>query len=80
MNHVSGGPGADTWDRLGVIAAWVENGTAPYNITASHLVDDVIEFTRPLFPFPLQAYYNGTGDVTLASSFYAADKGGELVG
>jgi glutamine amidotransferase-like uncharacterized protein len=80
VGHVSGGPGADTWDQMGVIASWVENGTAPYSIVASHIENGNVAFTRPHFPFPLQAYYNGTGNSSLASSFYAANKGGDLVG
>ncbi|RDW91434.1 carboxylic ester hydrolase-17 [Coleophoma crateriformis] len=80
VNHVSGGPGADTFDELALIAAWVENGTAPEVIIASHVVNDVVEFTRPLYPWPLQAYYNSTagGNVSEASSFYAADTAGPL--
>jgi hypothetical protein len=72
VSHVSGGPGADTWDGLAIIAAWVENGTAPDNITAEHWENDAVVFTRPLFPYPLHAYYDGVGDPLVASSFYGA--------
>lgn len=81
MDHVVGGPGADTFDELAIISAWVENGTAPDSIIASHLENEVVQFTRPLYPWPLQAYYNMTagGNVSDASSFYPADTAGPLI-
>ncbi|KAI1611715.1 feruloyl esterase [Exophiala viscosa] len=66
VNHVSGGPGADTWDEIGLIAAWVERGEAPGTIMASHLDDGVVNFTRPLYPYPSLPYYNSN-----TSEFYA---------
>lgn len=80
VNHVSGGPGADTFDGLGAVARWVEAGEAPETIIASHLENGVVKFQRPLFPYPGQAYYDGKGNVSLASSFYASDTAGPLVG
>ncbi|KAF2706218.1 feruloyl esterase [Pleomassaria siparia CBS 279.74] len=70
VNHVSGGPGADTYDALGMLADWVEEGIAPEVVVASHLGDDgEVEFTRPLYRYPFVAGYNGTGDVTKWESF-----------
>ena len=35
MNHCSGGPTADSFDALGAIVDWVENGKAPDQLVAS---------------------------------------------
>ncbi|KAH8647920.1 feruloyl esterase, partial [Xylariales sp. PMI_506] len=70
VGHVSGGPGADTYDALAVVAAWVERGIRPYNITASHLNDDdTVAFTRPLYPYPELAFYSGIGNINASSSW-----------
>ena len=70
VNHVSGGPGADQYDALGVLVDWVENGVAPETIVASHVGDDgSVEFTRPLYRYPMVAGYNGGGDPTSWESF-----------
>jgi hypothetical protein len=68
--HVSGGPGADTYDALASVAAWVEEGVKPYNITASHSSSNgTVEFTRPLYPYPELAHYRGCGDKNLSSNW-----------
>ncbi|KAH9219359.1 feruloyl esterase [Leptodontidium sp. 2 PMI_412] len=70
VNHVSGGPGADQYDALGVLVDWVENGIAPEVIVASHLGDDGnAEFTRPLYQYPMIAVYDGKGDASSWESF-----------
>jgi hypothetical protein len=70
VGHVAGGPGADTFNGLGAVAAWVEDGIKPYDITASHLNDDEsVAFTRPLFPYPELAFYNGFGDINVSTSW-----------
>ncbi|PVH79600.1 tannase and feruloyl esterase [Cadophora sp. DSE1049] len=70
VNHVSGGPGADQYDALDVLVDWVENGVAPEVIVASHLGDDgSVEFTRPLYRYPMVAMYDGVGDPTSWESF-----------
>lgn len=74
VNHVSGGPGADTYDALGLLVDWVENGKAPETVKAAHLGDDGdIEFTRPLFRYPMVAGYKGSGDVSDWRSFEPID-------
>lgn len=70
VEHVSGGPGADMYDALGIIVGWVEEGVAPDVVVASHLDDGgEVEFTRPLYQYPLVAGYDGTGDVDSWESF-----------
>jgi hypothetical protein len=68
--HCGGGPGANAVDYLGYLDAWVTRGKAPDMLKAAHLdSDDLqdfvswpadaarIKFTRPLYPYPLQARY-----------------------
>ncbi len=59
MGHCSGGPGPNTWDKLDALVDWVENGTAPQSIIATHSSNGVIDNERPLCPWPQQAVYTG---------------------
>ncbi len=59
MGHCSGGPGPNTWDKLDALVDWVENGTAPQRIVATHSSNGVIDNERPLCPWPQQAVYTG---------------------
>jgi len=69
MNHCSGGPGADTFDKMKVMEDWVEKGIEPKGIVASHLTNGVVDKTRPLCPYPKVAKYNGSGDTNDAANF-----------
>jgi len=71
VNHVSGGPGADTYDALGLLVDWVEKGIAPETVIAKHLDDEGhAAFTRPLYKYPFVAGYKG-GNVFDWNSFEA---------
>jgi feruloyl esterase len=69
VNHCSGGPGTDTFDKLKVIEEWVEKGVTPKRIVASHLTSGKVDKTRPLCPYPQVAKYNGTGNTNDAANF-----------
>jgi feruloyl esterase len=69
VNHCSGGAGPDTFDKVKVMEEWVEKGTAPKRIIASHQTGGVVDKTRPLCPYPQVAKYNGTGNTNDAASF-----------
>ncbi|MBV8594057.1 MAG: tannase/feruloyl esterase family alpha/beta hydrolase [Caulobacteraceae bacterium] len=78
VGHCGGGPGADTFDLLPVLDAWVEGGPAPDRVIARHVprpsdpprATDVVEVVdRPLCAFPTLAVYDGHGDTKSASSF-----------
>jgi feruloyl esterase len=69
MNHCQGGPGTDTFDKMGAIEQWIRTGTAPDKITASHLTNGVVDRTRPLCPFGQVAKWNGTGSSDDAANF-----------
>ena len=60
VNHCAGGPGADKTDLVAALDAWVENGTAPAEFTASQLAaDGSTNFTRPLCRYPQYPRYTG---------------------
>jgi len=67
--HCQGGPGPDTFDRMGVLEQWVEQGRKPARIIASKSEDGKIVRTRPLCPFGQVAKWNGTGSTDDAASF-----------
>jgi feruloyl esterase len=88
MNHCTGGAGADMVDYLSYLEAWVEKGEAPERLLATHVKADPkvpsyllrfpleparVEFTRPVFPYPLRTRYSGKGDVNDAASYRAAE-------
>jgi feruloyl esterase len=84
VNHCTGGVGADLYDKLGTLEAWVERGLAPERIWAAKAVPDgpsayrgytfplpegSVAFSRPLVPYPDVAAYDGRGDPKDAASF-----------
>ena len=69
MAHCGGGAGPNTFDALAALQAWVENGTAPDAIPASHATNGQVDRTRPLCAFPAVARYSGTGSVDDAVNF-----------
>ena len=48
---------------------WVEQGVAPDKIIATKFSGSALTLSRPVCPYPAQAVYNGSGDVTVASNF-----------
>jgi feruloyl esterase len=64
--HCRGGPGADQFDLISVMDAWVERSEAPDRILATRRDG---AFSRPLCPYPALPKYNGKGDAKLAESF-----------
>jgi feruloyl esterase len=69
MFHCSGGVGPDTFDKLGPLADWVEQGTAPDAIAASRAAGGKIVRTRPLCAYPEVARYKGSGSTDDRASF-----------
>ncbi len=83
-SHCSGGVGAASGDFFSYLEAWVERGQAPDMMIGYHAdgmtrfeanasVPDRYEFTRPHYPYPLQARYKGSGDPNDYRSFEAFD-------
>ena len=69
MRHCGGGIGPDTFDMLSALEQWVEQGTAPAQVTASHSTAGKIDRTRPLCPYPQVAQYRGAGSTDEAANF-----------
>jgi feruloyl esterase len=73
-NGTSNGPVIDAdHDLVKALERWVEQGTAPARIIATHYVNNVasqgVAFQRPLCPFPQRAEYMGQGDPNNAANF-----------
>jgi len=82
-DHCEGGEGAWAVDWLTYLENWVERDEAPNRVIGAHLRngkiespypldENLVDFTRPQFPYPLWAKYNGRGDPTNAENFSAA--------
>jgi feruloyl esterase len=69
MGHCQGGPGTDVFDKVAAIDRWVESGTRPSSIVASHQTDGVVDRSRPLCAYQASAHYIGTGSTDDARNF-----------
>jgi feruloyl esterase len=74
MQHCMGGPGPASFDMVAALEQWVEHGVAPARITAAHLTNGVVDFTRPLCPYPEFASYTGQGDTSSAADFACVER------
>lgn len=72
MGHCSGGAGPNTFDSLAALEQWVEKGTAPVQILASHLTAGQVDRTRPLCVYPQVETYKGSGSIDDAANFSCA--------
>ena len=62
VGHCGGGVGPDHVDWLALVAEWVERGNAPYRVIAQKIDEtDVPKMSRPVYPYPLRAVYQGGG-------------------
>ena len=67
--HCRGGPGPDSFDAVGAIERWVEQGVAPDRIVASKVVGGEVRRSRPLCVYPRVARYGGGGSIDDAANF-----------
>jgi len=67
--HCGGGDGPDQVDWIALIRDWVEKNKVPEKIIASKSIDGKEVMTRPLFPYPHEAVYDGKGDANKENSF-----------
>jgi feruloyl esterase len=73
MYHCGGGYRLTEFDPFGALVGWVEHGTAPDRIIANQRdAQGGIVRSRPVFPYPLRAKYDGTGSIDDASNFVPA--------
>lgn len=68
--HCAGGPGPDNADWLEHIQNWVENGNAPERVIVSGKKGQDTLMSRPVFPYPYVAEYDGKGDPNVPESFF----------
>ncbi|GGN23963.1 feruloyl esterase [Actinoplanes campanulatus] len=64
LAHCSGGLGPDTFDIMTPMLNWVEKGTAPTSVVATKGAR-----SRPVYPYPAVARYDGTGSTDDAANF-----------
>ncbi|MCT9082213.1 tannase/feruloyl esterase family alpha/beta hydrolase [Streptomyces fulvoviolaceus] len=70
--HCGGGDGPNTFDVLTPVMAWAESARKPAEIVAANAAaDGTVTRTRPVYPYPQVARYDGTGSVDDASNFVA---------
>ena len=69
MQHCTGGPGPSSFNMVEPLDQWVERGTAPEQIIASHLTNGAVDRTRPLCAYPYEAHWKGTGSTDKAENF-----------
>jgi hypothetical protein len=67
--HCGGGEGPNAFDILTPVMAWAETGRQPGRIVAANTATPR---TRPVFPYPAVARYDGTGSTDEAANFGAA--------
>ena len=68
-HHCRGGDGPNTFDQIGTLDRWVEQGQTPNRIDAAHATGGKIDRTRPLCAYPQVARYNDTGSIDEAANF-----------
>ena len=69
MQHCAGGVGPNTFDAVTALEQWVEKGTKPAEMVASHTSNGAVDRTRPLCPYPQVASYKGSGSIDESASF-----------
>jgi feruloyl esterase len=69
--HCFGGD-FDRFDFLTPLMNWVESEAAPEEVVAWTLRDGAVTRSRPLYPHPAVARYDGTGDIDDAANFLRA--------
>jgi hypothetical protein len=72
VNHCGGGQAPNTIDALTPVLNWVEQGTPPDRLVATESANGGVVRTRPVFPYPLVARYDGTGSTDDAANFAPA--------
>jgi feruloyl esterase len=72
LYHCGDGTGLTEFDATKELVDWVESGDAPDRIDAvARAADGTVTRTRPVFPYPLRAKYDGSGSVDDPANFYA---------
>jgi len=69
--HCGGGDGPGSFNGLGALMGWVEQGQAPSSLLTSKVVNGTVTATRPVYQYLLIAVDTTGGPVTEAASYTA---------
>jgi Tannase and feruloyl esterase len=69
MGHCGGGEGPNTFDMMTALEPWVEQGTTPTRVVATHRSGGQVDRTRPLCAYPQVARHTGAGSTDDAANF-----------
>ncbi|WP_020671189.1 tannase/feruloyl esterase family alpha/beta hydrolase [Amycolatopsis nigrescens] len=70
MYHCAGGEGLTSLNPFRELVGWVEQGKAPDRLVAEGRdAQNNLLRTRPVYPYPVRAKYDGTGSIDDASNF-----------
>ncbi len=72
--HCSGGPGPSGTNWIQLMQEWVERDTAPERVIVTKKEEGSVVLSRPVFPYPTRAVYDGVGDPSVESSFMKEDR------
>jgi hypothetical protein len=78
VNHCGGGAAPNSFDLLTPLLSWVEDGVAPDRVVATEASGGTVVRTRPVFPYPLVARYDGSGSIDDAANFVPAEPSGPV--
>jgi hypothetical protein len=71
VSHCGGGDGPDSFNGLGALTDWVENGQAPSQLTTFKVANSTVTASRPVFEYPKIAVDTTGGPIDQASSYTA---------
>src|SRR4029450_5885836 len=69
MAHCGGGPGPNQFNALAALERWREANVAPDILLAVRVLNNRVDMTRPLCPYPQVAVYRGSGSSNDAANF-----------
>lgn len=72
--HCGGGPGPGGTNWIRLIQEWVERDIVPERVVVTKKAEGKVVLSRPVFPYPAQAVYNGVGDPSVEGSFVRKDR------
>jgi len=67
--HCGGGEGPSDFDMLAILRDWVENSKPPERVVVTKKVLGKEAMSRPVYPYPQEAIYNGKGNPNVESSY-----------
>jgi feruloyl esterase len=69
MQHCGGGPGPNQVNWMAALERWRESNVAPDRVEAMRVINNRVDMTRPLCPYPQVAVYKGVGSTNDAANF-----------